>query len=365
MNSNNSIACPLDCYDACQAKFENGNCKPDSNHLVTQSKLCRNFAHLISEEPLTTPTFQNNEITLDESLNILVERLKQTDPSKVLYYKGSGNIGIMQNAPKVFFDQYGAVFTRGSLCDGGGGEGLRLGRGAVINPPFENLLNADVILCWGRNFTVTSSHMYRLVKDKIFITIDPTVTPIAKKSAIHLQINPKTDHELALLMTRFAYMNDMEDEASFKAYAKGESWFFDLAKERPLVSYESTIGVALGEVSKAMDLMKNKKVAIMVGLGVEKYYEAASIMRCIDSFAAYIGVHNKEAGGLWYLSDSAYGYENQFPIQPKKRVDIPSVNFAEYDLVFIQGANPVISAPNSKRVIEGLKETFVVFLERH
>lgn len=357
----NSVACPLDCYDTCEAVYEDGKCKPNKKHPTTGSKLCVNFGHLLNEKVLEHPFFNNKPLELDNALSMLVEKLQSSEAQNVLYYKGSGNLGVMQSAPKAFFASYGATLTRGSLCDGGGGEGLEQGRGKVVNPPIENLLNADVIICWGRNFSVTSSHMYELVKDKTFITIDPIKTDIAKKSALHLQINPKTDDELALLLTRFAYMNDLEDEASFEEYASGADWFFDLAKSRPVVSYEATTGVTLKEVTTFMEMIHNKKVAIMVGLGVQKYYEGATIMRCIDSFAAYIGVHNKEAGGLWYLSDSMYGYEKQFLATPKKRVDIPSVNFADYEVVFIQGANPVISAPNTQRVIEGLKKSFVVY----
>lgn len=361
MNSNNTVACPLDCYDACEAIYKDDKCKPSNEHLVTNGKLCVKFAHLLNEKEFKSAYFEKDEISLDKSLEILKNKLEQTDPSKVLYYKGSGNLGVMQSAPKVFFSKYGATFTQGSLCEGAGSEGLVLGRGSCINPPLQNLLDAEVVICWGRNFCVTSPHMYELVKDKTFITIDPIVTAMAKKSELHLQLNPKTDHELALLLTRFAYMDDIEDEESYSKYASGADWFLDLAKSRPLVSYEATVGVHLSQVVKLVDMIKNKKVAIMVGLGVQKYYEGAQIMRAIDSFAAYIGIHNKDVGGLWYLSDSAHGYEKQFKINPKKKVDLPSVDFASFEVVFIQGANPAVSAPNTQRVIDGLVNSFVVY----
>jgi anaerobic selenocysteine-containing dehydrogenase len=101
----------------------------------------------------------------------------------------------------------------------------------------------------------------------------------------------------------------------------------------------------------------------MLGLGVQKYFEGAQIMRCIDSFATFMGYHNKDAGGLWYLGDSSYGYENQFALEndnKNKKVSVAQIDFSSYDLVFIQGANPVVSSPNTQSVIEGLKNTFVV-----
>ena len=362
MSLNNKVACPLDCYDACQAEIIEENIKGSKEHKTTNGKLCVNFANLLKEENLETAYFNNEKISLDESLNILVEKLKSTTPAKTLFYKGSGNLGVMQSAPKNFFTQYGSTLTRGSLCDGGGGAGIEAGRTNVINPPLEKLLNADVIVVWGRNFTDTSSHLYNLVKDKTFVTIDPVSTEIAKKSKIHMQINPKTDYELALLFTRFAYMQDLEDKEFIEEFGNGADWFFDVARNRPVVSYEATTGVPLSQVNDFFDLIENKSVAIVLGLGVQKYFEGSQITRCIDSFAAYMGYHKKEAGGVWYLSDSNFGYEKQFEIKgANKKVSIPKVDFGSYDLVFIQGANPVVSHPNTKKVIEGLKNTFVVY----
>jgi len=352
----------MDCYDACQGQLIDENIKGSKEHKTTNGKLCVNFANLLKEENIKSASFQGQNISLDESLTILVDKLKTTSPEKTLFYKGSGNLGVMQNSTKNFFTLYGSTLTRGSLCDGGGGAGIEAGRKNVINPPIQKLIDADIIIVWGRNFTVTSSHMYNLVKDKTFITIDPIKTDIAKKSKIHMQINPKTDYELALLFTRFAHMQDLEDKEFIEEFGSGADWFFDISRNKPVVSYETTTGIPLSLVNEFFDLIENKKVAIVLGLGVQKYFEGAQITRCIDSFAAFMGFHKKDAGGVWYLSDSAYGYKKQFEVKGKnKKVSIPKVDFGSYDLVFIQGANPAVSAPNTKKVIEGLKKSFVVY----
>ena len=362
MSLNNKVACPMDCYDACQAEIIDENIKGSKEHTTTNGKLCVNFANLLKEENLKNAIFEGKQISLKESLSVLVDKLKNTKPEKTLFYKGSGNIGVMQNATKNFFTQYGSTLTKGSLCDRGGGAGIETGRGNVINPPIQKLIDADIIIVWGRNFSVTSSHLYNLVKDKTFVTIDPICKKKEKKSKIHMQINPKTDHELALLFTRFAYMQDLEDSEFIEEFGSGADWFFDVARNRPIVSYEATTGVPLTLVNDFFDLIEGKSVAIMLGLGIQKYFEGAQITRCIDSFAAYMGYHKKEAGGVWYLSDSAFGYKNQFEVKAKnKKVSIPSVDFGSFDLVFIQGSNPIVSAPNTQKIIDGLKKTFVVY----
>ncbi len=363
MNSNNNVACPLDCFDTCQAKYENGSFKGDKDHFVTNGKLCVNFANLVNENYLTTSKYLGKEISLDESLEILVDKLKNTTPEKTLFYKGSGNLGLMQKSTGYFFSQYGSTLTKGSLCEAAGEEGIIQGRGKSINPSIENLINSDVIIVWGRNFTQTSAHMYNLVKDKTFITIDPVKTEIAKKSELHLQINPKTDYELALMLTRVAYMNGIDDEEYLEENTEGHDWFFDIAKNRPLVSYEEKCGIDLDDVYKFFDLIEDKKVSIMLGVGPQKYNEGVQITRTIDSFATFIGIHKQEnAGGVWYLGTSMYGYDDLFKTKTKnKKVSLPKIDYGKFDLVFIQGANPVVSSPNTKKVIEGLKNSFVVY----
>lgn len=299
----------MDCYDTCQCESIDGVVKGSKENLVTNGKLCVNFASLLKENFLETAKFENNDISLNKALEVLVDKLKSTDPLNTLFYKGSGNLGVMQSSTKNFFSQYGSVLTKGSLCDGGGGAGIESGRGRVTNPPIQDLIDSDVIIVWGRNFTVTSSHMYNLVKNKIFITIDPIKTEIAKKSELHLQLNPKTDHELALMLTRLTYMNRLDDEEYLEENTEGHDWFFDVAKNRPLVSYEATTGIQLDDAYKFFDLIEGKKVSIVLGLGVQKYFEGAQITRCIDSFATFLGIHNQDSGGVWYLSNSNHGYE--------------------------------------------------------
>lgn len=103
MNSNNLVACPLDCYDTCQGYVdEKGNIKGSSDHLVTNKKLCVNFANLLKEDFLKTAFYKNEEVNLDEALDVLVERLENTSSDKTLFYKGAGNLGVMQNCVKTF-----------------------------------------------------------------------------------------------------------------------------------------------------------------------------------------------------------------------------------------------------------------------
>lgn len=304
---------------------------------------------------------KKESISLEESLDILVDKLKSTKNENVLYYKSDENSTQMQKALLNFFSLYGSVLTRGSLRGNASILALEEGRESTTNPPVEKLLNSDVVIVWGANIN-KGSYLFDLIKNKKIVTIDPIKTDIAKQSNIHMQINPKTDHELALLFTRFAHMQDLEDNEFIDEFGSGADWFFDISRNRPVVSYEATTGIPLSQVNDFFDLIENKSVAILIGNGIQRYFESVQIVRCIDSFAAYMGYHKKEGSGVWNLNNPSSGYKNPFEIKEKnKKVSIANVDFSSYELVFIHNSNPLVAAPNTKKVIEGLQKSFVVY----
>jgi len=322
-------ACPMDCFDACQIVYINGICKPSDNY-ITNKKLCKNFAYLLKEENII-------DKDLDNTLQKVVSKLKEPNQN-ILYYKGSGNIAAMQNIPKQFFEKIGATFADGSICETSGEVGIEMGRKYSVNPSIEELQNSDVILVWGRNFTQTSAHIYKLVKDKIFITIDPVETPIATKSEVFLQIPPKGDYLLAKLLQQ-AIDNKTINSDDLKS-----------------------LNITQEQFNKTVELLTQKTVSVMMGIGAQKYKEGAAIFHEIDKVCDKLNLFDGKNKGVWYLGNSAYAFENKISVTPTKTCSYADVKFDDYDVVFIQGANPVISAPNTQSIIESLQNTFVIFM---
>ncbi len=350
-----TTACPLDCYDACEVHLINGKLKGSKTHPVTNGKLCNLFSYLDKQEIIKT------KFSIDEIKKNLIEKLSQANPQKVLFYKGSGNLGVMQNTTKIFFDKYGATVATGSLCDKAGADGIKENRKYAVNPPLKNLINSDVVIVWGRNLTVTSPHIYNLVKDKEIIVIDPIETQIAKEAKLYLQIKPKTDYILALLLSGLAHIEELEDKNFVKNCAENLDDFYNFARSSEIKKGFKQTGIKLDVVGDLLYTLSGKSVSILVGVGVQKYIEGQQIMRCIDGFAGVLGLFNKESGGLWYLGDSMYPYAYPFKADEKNKIAKPDVDFGDFDVCFIQGANPAVTAPNTKKVIEGLKKTFVIF----
>ena len=349
----NKTTCPLDCYDACSVLFEEGKLKGDQAHPVTKGYLCPNLNHYLSEPRILKPRFKGQEIEMDEAMDILSKLLHEAQGLHTLYFKGEGNFGKLQNAPAHFFSQYGADFTKGSLCDGAGEAGVVEGRGESLVLPHEQIAKSNIVVVWGRNISVSNAHFIDLIKNKILIVIDPVKTDLAKKAAVHLQVKPREDLFLALLMARFVYIEQIENYDFIENFTADFDYFVEFIRSFPVKELVERVGVELEDVLTALMLMDKEKVVFLVGVGVQKYAHGSSVLRAIDSLAAMMGLFGKEGCGVSYLGNSSLGFKNIFP-EGKKRVPKATVDFAKYDLAFIQGSNPANQLPNSAKVIDGL-----------
>ncbi len=332
----NLTACPLDCFDACSIVYDEGVLKGDRNHVSTQGYLCPHLNHYDDFERISQPRYKGKPVTMDEALDVLEQKLRDVTPQKVLHYRSGGNMGIMQKATDHFFANYGATLTKGSLCDGAGAAGIEKGRGAnyVLSP--EQVGKSDVVIVWGRNPHVSNSHILPYLKGKKLIVIDPYRTPLAQKAELHIQLKPNGDLYLALLLCRLLG-HDMQ--------------FKELHTETVL----EQIDVRLQDIEKLLDLVHDKRTVILAGLGIQKYRNGAATMRAIDGFAVMLGLFGKEGCGVSYLGSSLKGVDVPFEtdaLHYEMKADTP---FENYDLVFIQGANPVAQMPDTARVRQGLE----------
>jgi len=350
---NNKTACPLDCYDACEIVYDNNKITAfKDGH--TQGFLCPHLNHYENFKQITKPSYNGAEISLDEALEKLKEILKTTAKDKTLFYKSSGNFGLMQDVTGHFFASNGGVLTDGNLCDGAGEAGIIEGRGSNKNMQLSEIDKSEVVIIWGRNPHTSSSHLLPILKDKIIIVIDPIKTKIAKIADIYVQLKPHTDLQFAMLLSRFLYIEGSCDEEYLEEFASEYEDFYELSQTLRIKKTLDKIDVNLGKIGEILTLIKDKKVAIVCGLGIQKYRNGADVMRAIDAFAVNLSLFTKEGCGVAYLGNSREGIESPFNLKAKK-VSKVDTKFSDYDSVFIQGANPLSQMPNSMRVQKELQ----------
>ncbi|HEX5710317.1 MAG TPA: molybdopterin-dependent oxidoreductase [Sulfuricurvum sp.] len=345
-----TTVCPLDCYDACRIVLDEfGKIKGDKNHPVTQGYLCPNLNHFDDTSRIVQPRFNGEDISLNEALEILVKKVEESEPAQTLFYRGSGNIALMQRSMDHFFASMGAVGTRGSLCDGAGEAGIKAGRG--VNYPLspKMISEAETVVVWGRNLHATHSHLLPSLYGKHIIVIDPIETALAKSADLHIQIKPHCDLFLAMLLVRFCVIEGLHDEDFLEKYGSGYEEFYELTQSLRIKATLNAIDMTLGQIGDILELVRGKKTVILVGAGVQKYQNGAEVLRAIDAFGAILGLFGKPGCGVSFLGSSLESLALPF-ISMHKTVPIATMDFSKYKTVFVQGGNPLQQMPNSLKV---------------
>ena len=346
MSSN--TACPLDCYDACEIVYKKDKiiAKKDGH---TGGFLCPHLNHYEEFPQIKSPRYNGKEISLEEALLKLKEMIQDSNKDEILHYKGNGNFGLMQDVTSHFFTSYGATLTDGSLCDGAGEAGIIEGRGSNKNMPLSEIAKSEVVIIWGRNPHVSNSHLLPLLKDKKIIVIDPIKTKIATTADLYIQIKPHTDILLAFMLSRFLHIEGNYDEKYLEKFASEYEEYYELTQTLRIKKTLEFMDVTLGQIGEVLTLVKNKKVAIICGVGIQKYRDGADVIRAIDAFAVNLGLFSKEGCGVAYLGNSKEGITSPFNTESKK-VSKVDTKFSEFETLFIQGTNPLSQMPDSFRV---------------
>ncbi len=353
-------ACGLDCPDACGIVSDPQyfpKVVADSAHPTSNGALCSLLNRYIHEEPrITKARVDNQEVTMDEALEIVAQALRAKEK---LLWRGSGNFGVMQEITNLLFNKIGGATTKGSLCDGAGDAGILEGRGINRILPPEQIAKAEVVVVWGKNLSVTASHLMPYIEGKKIIVIDPVETPIAKRADLFLQVMPRSDFYMAIMLARFAMMGNHEDREYLEEFASEYEDFYDFTRGFRVKAVLEYIGVDLNQMGALLEYITKRKTVFLVGNGVQKYSIGNFVLQAIDSLAVTLGHFGKEGVGVAFLGNSKLGFDNPFETRGKK-VQKATTNFGDFETVLIQGGNPVASMPNSRRVIEELKKTKTV-----
>ena len=362
--------CPLDCWDSCQCKIENEKCKIGStkNQKIFSGKiigdgftpyLCWKLNNYFKFPRETNSKFNSKNIMLSQALEKLAFLLKNTPPKKVLFIKGSGNMGLMQNVTKLFFERYGATFAVGSTCDGIGEKGIVKGRGKSLILPTWIIKNAKNIIIWGRNPYVTNIHLLDLIKNKPVTTIDVIKTKTAKNSNLFIQVKPNSDYYLALLLARLVMEENIQIKKEGSNFEQFKKIVFSYTKKELM----QKCGINNENLMKLFDVIKSGAV-VLTGLGVAKCKECYKTTWAIDSLFYMLDYFGKNDRGVAFLGSSTFGINNLFKTEHKNKIPLFDVNIDNYDVVFIQGANPLISFPN-RREWEKLKNKKTVVFGKY
>ncbi len=341
-------ACALDCYDGCAIVYDNYKISGDNEHPFTQGSLCTNInSNIQKASRITTPMINGKAVSMKEALEYAAKIIND----KTLLWRGSGNVAVMQEITNLLMDKVGGTLTKGSLCDGAGDAGIVEGRGINLTLPAEQIAKSEVVVVWGKNITVTNRHLLPFIKDKKLIVIDPIRTKIAKNADLHIQIAPRSDIYLAILLARFIFMEELYDNEWLEKFSSDYKEYYDFVREFRIKALLALVDINLDTIGKLLSLIEGKKVVFLVGAGVQRYSIGNEVLRAIDAVAALLGLFGKEGCGVSFLGDSKLGFKNPFAVN-LKRVSKVNTPFDNFDTVLVQGGNPCESIPNTNEVIK-------------
>jgi len=349
-------ACPLDCYDACSVIVDEGKLKGDKAHPYTNGYLCPHLNHFWKQERIVQPRLRGEAVPMERALEHLQTLIREArEGNGILHYRGSGNFGLMQGVTDHFFASVGAALTKGSLCDGAGEAGIVEGRGVNRALPPEQIAASEVVVVWGRNIPVTNSHLLPFLKGKELIVIDPVRTELAERADMHIQIRPGGDLFFAMLLARFIVIEGMHDADYLSEHGEAFEEYYELTQTVRIKAALDGIGLGLGDIGRVLEKFQGKKVSILVGTGVQKYRHGDEVLRAIDAIGVLLGLFGKPGCGVGFLGTSSAGVDS--PFAAARRFESKAkASFSDYDLVFVQGANPVAQMPDTQRVTDSLSK---------
>jgi anaerobic selenocysteine-containing dehydrogenase len=400
-------ACPRNCYSTCtfRVHVENNRIKrilPYGKNLACPEGPCIKGLSYIerahSGKRLLHPLRKNpdgsfSEITLESALDHISRKLagikRDYGPHGILWYRGSGNSGLLNETGYHFWKHFGgATTTYGNLCWPAGLEAVRVAMGSVKHNVPWDLVNAKAIIVWGKNPAETNiQEMAFIAKAKSsgskIIVIDPRRTPTADKADVLFSPKPGTDAALALVIAKLIAENGLADNDFIKNHVTGYDAFIS-SLQITSDDAEKICGIPAPEIEKLATLIGNSKpLTIIAGYGIQRYTNGGQTIRALLSLAVITGNIGKPGAGFNYANLQSYVFDDpKEPVSyyPDSKKDAPfrrTISMAKLgdDIlnadnppvksIWVERGNPILQAPGSAKVIEAFKKSeFNVVVEQ-
>jgi anaerobic selenocysteine-containing dehydrogenase len=393
-------ACPHDCPDTCSwlvtvdddgraVKFDGNPSHPFTKGALC-SKLKRYPERVYNKDRILHPmrrigpkgSAQFERISWDEALDEMVARLKQSiadhGPLSVMPYNFAGTIGMLQRyAGEQFFAKIGATEMLGDICGATACDASYSVTGPLDSLDCEEMEDSRFIILWGTNTAVTNVHLWsgplmraRKAGAKI-VAIDPIKTPTATHADQHIQLRPGTDAALALAMMHVIIRDDLHNKNFIAKHSLGFDQLAERVKEYPPEKAAEITGIDAHVIEQlAHDYASTRPAVIRFLVGMERYSNGHNSVRAVSCLPPLIDAWRERGGGL--STFMLFGFFNAFDYSVMlPPADAPPRGRSEHlaqlgksltdpameppiKWMMVYNANPVVTAANQNRTIEGL-----------
>jgi anaerobic selenocysteine-containing dehydrogenase len=383
--------CTRDCPDSCGiiATVEDGRIvrhRGDPAHGVTRGFLCARGNEYLKRfgasdrilHPMRRTASGWERFGWDEALDVVSQKLarfrSESGPLSVLALSYSG---IHSWVPRVLKQLFWAHFGGATTPKGGlsveavhaaqqadfGGEGT--------HAP-EDMAQSAGFVVWGKNVALTRPHMMPFVKrartaGARLIVIDPVRCATARQADVHLQLRPGSDAVLALAVGRLLLEQGAFDQSFVAAHVNGLEGYRKLALSRSLAEAADATGLRVADIEALASCYATvKPLATLIGLGPSYWRHGGVTVRLIDALSALSGNLGRPGGGVQTdVTRSAgldLGLMRAAPKTPRRELLLPrlgeemlTAKDPPLRMAFVAGANPAATAPDTSRVLAGLR----------
>lgn len=391
--------CPLDCPDTCSLDVtvtggEITAVRGSHDNPYTAGAICTKVTRSYPEfvhgaNRLTHPLRRTGprgsgefeRISWDMALDLvhdgIARVIDQFGPEAVLPLNYGGPHGELAagSMDRRFFHRMGATLVnRGPLCGivrSAAYESL-YGNAPGMDP--EQAAQADLIVVWGNNVTVSNLHLSRVIKQAKktgakLVVIDPKRIKIAEQADLHLQIEPGTDVILGMALAAEFERRGGFDMVFIEKWVDGLDTYMAEARNYTLAEVERTCGLPLAQVETLIDwYLSAKTVAVSVANGIERGRSGGSGIRAAMALQALTGNHGRLGAGVFAKPGYAFPKTTAKLQRPDlipdgtrtvNIVDVPELILDEtldppIRAALIYNHNPVATHPAQNRMREAL-----------
>jgi anaerobic selenocysteine-containing dehydrogenase len=326
----------------------------------------------------------------DDALGIIAERLGEIKAEygakALVVHLGEPLVGTAVPRLAVrFCSLFGTPnYTSGaSLCFAARGIGHGLSINRRMFPLAPSYQKTKCVVVWGRNpgqskigeeFDILAAQK----RGAKLIVVDPRATSLAKKADLHIQVRPGTDCALALALMNVIIAEELYDKAFV------ESWTFGFDKLKKQVrgySPETVAGITGVSADRIRQFAKmyatTKPATITQGVSLDHCINGVQNSRAISILIAISGNLDITGGNTYDFPlpqtslrvkgrvnvgeaiGAGYPIFNQF-VSETSAMPVPDAILTDkpypVKALIVQGCNPVLTWPDSGRVVKALEQ---------
>ena len=399
-------ACPLDCPDACTLdvtvengrvhKIDGGDDNPVTNRFIC-AKVRRFGERVYSEDRLRYPAVHKGakghgtfeRVSWTEALDLVALKMREIKAARggeailPYYYGGSNGLLTQSTNDAELWRRFGTSRLATTICAAPTGAANLALYGKMPGVSYEDYPEAKLIVLWGVNPSASGIHLIPYLRQAqaagaTLVVIDPRRTSLAKKADLHLAPRPGTDLPVALALHRVLFEEGHADAAFLAAHTDGADRLRDAARPWTIEKAAAEAGIEAADLRRLADLyVASSPALVRCGWGLERNRNGGSAAAAVLALPSVAGKFGVRGGGYSMSNSTAFGLKSaQWLDTPEPDTRLVNMNqlgraLLDYtdppvDMLFVYNCNPLATAPDQNRVLQGLQrpDLFTVVFEQ-